>query len=590
MRTRSGNRHAGKGVAALALAFSLLAAGCGDSKESSDSTDNASGASTTAPPSSSDCRTLKYDNAPSGGEFVDYAQLSSAGDNTSFDPDAVQTLDESQITGALFDGLTDFDFTNTCNPVLKPLVAEALPESNSDATEFTFKIKKGLKFSNDEPVLPHNFKQGWERAGSQELASSYGYLMAYIKGGQDLLDGKVKTLDSIVADDTAMTLKVTLESPNADFPAIVSFSSFSPISDADIKRVGNTTGWGDKGAVIGNGPFKFVSSGPSDSGEVVLERNDNWAGNVLGDKKAKLDKITFKLTTDVESAYTAFDAGEGDSASIPSGKYAEATAKYPNDTKSPQLGTYFFDFGYNDPVVGGDKNVKLRAAIAMAIDRDEINKKVYEGVRIISTGITPPGIPGFKSGIGKYAKTDAAEAKKLYKEWQDEGGTLSGPIKISFNSGGSHQTVVQIMQANLKDVLGLNVELNPIDEDYFKVIAKEGACQICRSGWYADYPTYGNFMVDLFGKVSIGGNNLGRHDDPKFEDLLKKALSETDATKRGEYYQQAESRLLNDTVSAVPLNWYTGDQVHRDTVVNYDQQPLGNILWEKVGITSATAK
>lgn len=585
MRKRLGSTNAGRGVAALALAFTLVAAGCGDSKDSSSggSGDTSGGANaTTLPPRSDSCRTLKYVDAPVGGEFVDYAQLSSAGDNTSFDPGAVQTLDESQITGALFDGLTDFDFTDTCNPELKPLVAESY-KANADATVYTFKIKKDQKFANGEPVLPHNFKQGWERAGSQELASSYGYLMAYLKGGADLLDGKVKTLDSIKADDKAMTLEVTLESPLADFPAIVSFSAFSPISDADIKRVGNTTGWGEKGAVIGNGPYKFVSGASPDTGEVVIERNDNWAGNVLGDKKAKLDKITFKLTTDVESAYTAFDSGQGDDATIPSGKYAEATAKYPNDTKSPQLGTYFFDFGYNDPVVGGEKNVKLRAAISMAVDRNEINQKAYEGSRIISTGITPPGIPGFKADIGKYAKTDPAEAKKLYKEWQDGGGTLSGPIKLSFNSGGSHQTVVEVMQANLKDVLGLNVELNPIDQDYFKVIAKEGACQICRSGWYADYPTYGNFMVDLFGKVSIGGNNLGRHDDPKFEDLLAKALKETDATKRGEYYQQSEEQLLNTTVSAIPLNWYTGDQVYRDTILNYDQQPMGNVLWEKVG-------
>jgi len=584
MRKRLGSSNAGRGVAALALAFTLVAAGCGDSKDSSDgeSSGGDTAASTTLPPRSDSCRTLKYEDAPEGGEFVDYAQLASAGDNTSFDPGAVQTLDESQITGALFDGLTDFDFTDTCNPELKPLVAESF-EANDDATVFTFKIKDDQKFSNGEPVLPHNFKQGWERAGSQELASSYGYLMAYVKGGADLLDGKVDTLDSIVADDDAMTLEVTLESPLADFPAIVSFSSFSPISDEDIARVGNTTGWGDKGAVIGNGPFKFESAGSPDSGEVVLVRNDDWAGNVLGDTKAKLDKITFKLTTDVESAYQAFSAGEGDNATIPSGKYKEATATYPNDTESPQLGTYFFDIGHDDPVLGGEKNTKLRQAISMAIDRDEINTKAYEGARIVSTGITPPGIPGFKADIGKYAKTDAAEAKKLYDEWVADGGTLDGPIKISFNTGGSHQTVVEIMQANLKDVLGIDVELNAIDEDYFKVIAQPGACQVCRSGWYADYPTYGNFMVDLFGKVSIGGNNLGGYDDEKFEASLSNALKETDPTKRGEFYQAAEERLLNETTNAIPLNWYTGDQVFRDTVINYDQQPLGNILWEKIG-------
>lgn len=139
------------------------------------------------------------------------------------------------------------------------------------------------------------------------------------------------------------------------------------------------------------------------------------------------------------------------------------------------------------------------------------------------------------------------------------------------------------MQANLKDVLGLDIELNPIDEDYFKVIAEEGACQVCRSGWYADYPTYGNFMVDLFGAVSIGGNNLGRNDDPKFESLIKEAQSTVDVTKRGELYNDAESHLLNDSTSVIPLNWYVGDQVYNDSLINYIQLPLGVIAWEKVG-------
>lgn len=584
MRKRLGSTNAGRGVVALTLALSLVAAGCGDSEDSSDGDTGGSdsAASTTLPPRSDSCRTLEYVDAPEGGEFVDYAQLASAGDNTSFDPGAVQTLDESQITGALFDGLMDFDFTDTCNPELKPLVAESF-EANDDATVFTFTIKPDQKFANGEPVLPHNFKQGWERAGSAELASSYGYLMAYIKDGSKLLEGEIDTLDSIVADDEAMTLEVTLESPLADFPAIVTFSAFSPIADEDIERVGNTTGWGDKGAVIGNGPFKFVSAGSPDSGEVVIERNDDWAGNVLGDTRAKLDKITFKLTTDVASAYQAFDAGEGDSSTIPSGKYAEAKAKYGNTTQSPQLGTYFFDFGHDDPVVGGEENLKLRQAISLAIDRQEINEKAYEGARIVSTGITPPGIPGFKADIGEYAKTDAEEAKRLYDEWVEEGGSLDGPIKISFNSGGGHETVVEVMQANLKDVLGIDIELNAIDEDYFKVIAEEGACQICRSGWYADYPTYGNFMIDLFGAVSIGGNNLGRYDDAEFEGFIADALKEVDPTKRGELYQQAEERLLNGTTSAIPLNWYTGDHVYRDGVINYDQPPLGSVLWEKVG-------
>lgn len=575
----------GRGISAVALAVTLIASGCGDSEETKEPDTTANqGASTTTEAGSTEetCGEVKWDDVKDGGEFVDLAQLASAGDNTSFDPAAVQTLDESQITGALFDGLTDFDFSDTCNPELKGLVASDWTV-NDDSTEFTFTIKKGLKFSNGEPVLPHNFKQAWERMGSKELGAAYSYLITFIKGGAEYTAGETTTLDSIVADDDAMTLKVTLESPLSDFPSIVSFAPFSPITDEDLARVGNTTGWGKKGAYIGNGPFILESADSPDTGTVVITPNENWAGDVTGYKDVVLDKITFRLTSDTESAFQAFDSGEGDSATIPSGKYKSAMAKYPNTVSLGTLGTYYFDIGHEDPVLGGEKNVKLRQALSLAVDRDEINQKAYEGVREISTGVTPPGIPGFEYNIGEYAKTDADKAKELYKEWQDEGNTLAGDISISFNSGGSHQTVVEIMQANIKDVLGIDVKLNPIDEDYFKVIAEEGGCQICRAGWYADYPTYGNFMVDLFSRASIGLNNFGRYSNDKFEELTAKALKESDDAKRGEYYREAEKQLLNEDTYVIPLNWYTGDQVYRDTVGNYKPNPLAAVPWERLG-------
>ncbi len=490
----------------------------------------------------------------------------------------MQTLDESQITYALYDGLTDFDFTDKTKPVLKGLVAEKWT-ANSNATEYIFTIKKGLVFSNGDPVLPSSFKYAWVRAGQKAFASPYGYLIDFIKGGTDLQAGKVTNLDSsIIADDTAMTLKVTLEQPFADFPAVVSHAFWSPLPEKVVSKLTDQTQW-DKGIMIGNGPF--IMEKPKSSTEVSLIRNDKWAGNVLGDKKAKLDKVVFKITKDVESGYTDFEAGNLMSATIPSGKYAEAQAKYGNTTKSPQLGSYHYDFSMTDPLLGGEKNVKLRQAISLAIDREQINKKVYENVRTVSTGVTPNGIPGFKPGICKYCTYDPTKAKALLKEWTDAGNKLS-TITIDYNTGASHGDVVAIIQQNLKDI-GVDSKTNPVSEKYFGSMAK-GGCHLCRAGWYADYPTYGNFMLDLYGKASLGGNNLGSFDDPKFEEILTKAQAETDDTKRGVLYQQAEDYLINTQMAVLPLNWYNGDQVFAKNVVNYDQPPLGVIMWERVAL------
>ncbi len=572
------------GLLAGSLTLALIASGCGDSKEDTKSKGGKSGGGNNEKLAEVDCGELKYNaDAPDGGTFTDYAFLSDSGTNTSFDPGVVQTLSESQITTALFDGLTDFDFTKKCAPELKGAVADSW-EANDDATEFTFKLKKDITFSDGSPVLPSSFKMGWERAGSEELASPYGYLIGYVKDGAKLQSGDIKELSAIEADDDAMTLKVTLEDPNADFPSIVTHPFFSPVNAKDVEKIGNKTGWGTQGLTVGNGPFMLDSAGDE---EVVLVPNDKWSGNVYGDTKVKLDKLVFKQTIDVETAYQSFESGEGDDAPVPSGKYQDALAAYDKNTvEDPNMGSYFFDFGDDDEQLGGEENVKLRQAISLAIDREELNEKVYEGTRTIATGIVPPGIPGYKEGVSKYAELDVKKAKKLFKEWEDAGGKLTRPIRLDYNEGGSHGDVAAIIQANLKDNLGIETELGAVAEDYFVVVAEEKGCQVCRSGWYADYPTYGNFMVDLFSKASIGGNNFGRFDNPDFEKKIKAAQAETDEVKRGQLYNDAEDLLLNEETNAIPLVYYTGGQVFRDRVENYDQPPLGIMVWERVAVGS----
>jgi oligopeptide transport system substrate-binding protein len=586
MRSRS--LRAGLGAGLLSLV--LVATGCGDSAEESDGSGGPGGTSgetdnTVAEQlGEADCGTLEYDaDAPSGGTFTDYAYLSDSGTNTSFDPGAVQTLAEAQITTALFDGLTEFDFTDKCKPELKGQVAESW-ESNEDATEFTFQLKDGLTFSNGDPVLPSNFKIAWERAGSAELGSAYGYLMTYIEGGAEHLEGAADDISGVVADDDAMTLTVTLSSPNADFPAIVTHTTFSPITNDEAEQFSaEAPGWGTAGVTIGNGPFMLESA---DETEVVLVPNPEWAGNVYGDTEVKLDRLVFKTTIDVDTAYQAFDAGEGESAPVPPGRYTEAKENYPqNSIDDPNLGSYYFDFGA-DSALWGEENLKLRQAISLAIDREDINTKVYEGTRQLSTGIVPPGIPGFEADLCEFCEYDPDRAKTLYDEWEAEGGTLDGPVRIDFNEGGGHGDVAQIVQENLKQNLGLDAELAPVAEDYFKVVAEEGGCVICRSGWYADYPTYGNFMVDLFSEASIGSNNFGRYSNSEFEEKIAAAQAETDEVERGKLYAEAERILLNEDVGAIPLNWYTGAQVYRDSAHNIDQPPLGIMLWERVAVDS----
>ena len=96
--------------------------------------------------------------------------------------------------------------------------------------------------------------------------------------------------------------------------------------------------------------------------------------------------------------------------------------------------------------------------------------------------------------------------------------------------------------------IGIEAVAEPMNaETYFSDLA-DGACKaMCRAGWFADYPTYDNFMFDLFHTASIGGNNLGPFYNEEFDQLVDQAKQTVDADEQASLFQEAERILLNTT-------------------------------------------
>jgi ABC-type oligopeptide transport system substrate-binding subunit len=559
-------------LVAIALVAALIAAGCGD--DGDDTSDGGSGAD-----SGSDSGSDSGGDAASGGELIDLGTF--VGDPPEhIDPALNVTLDAYQVVNALYDGLTEIDAsTDPAAPVVKPLVAESY-EANDDATVWTFKIRDDAKFSNGEAITPTSFQRAWERASNPDFAGDYSYLFTFIQGGKEKLDGTAETLAGVEADDATMTLTVTLAAPYSNFDAVAGFQLFFPMP-SDVDSLSDQNDW-ENGLMIGNGPYMLES--PRTEQEIVLVRNENWAGDIFGNTSPILDKITFRTSADPDTAYNSFEAGEGDTANIPPGRAQEADDNYGTTMDVSILGSYHFEINWEDPVVGGADNKLLREAISQAINRDDINNAVYNGSRTTSTGITPEGIPGWKADLCQYCAYDEAAAQQAFDDWQAEGNSLSEPIKIQFNAGAGHEDVVQIMIDNLS-AIGIDAEAEPLPTETYFTQLTDGACQICRSGWYADYPTYDNFMYDLFHSDAIGGNNHGRYSNPEFDELVNQAKATVDKDEQADLFNQAEEILLNEDVAVIPVNWYKGDYVYNDEkIANFPQTPLGLILWEQVAL------
>jgi oligopeptide transport system substrate-binding protein len=264
---------------------------------------------------------------------------------------------------------------------------------------------------------------------------------------------------------------------------------------------------------------------------------------------------------------------------VPPGRWGQAQDDHEN-TIRPALGTRYFEVKWDHPVVGGEENQKLREAISSAINREEISEAIYNGTNAVATSLIPPGIPGHVDGTCTFCEYDPEGAEAAYQEWQDAGNELTEPIKIQLNADAGHEPVVQIIVDNL-DAIGIPAEAEPFPtETYFTQLA-DGACVICRSGWYADYPTADNFTYDLFHSDAIGGNNHGSYSNPDFDELIDEAKSTVDLDEAADLYNQAETILLED-VGVIPYLYYSLDYVYSDELAAFPVDPLGQIQWHQV--------
>jgi ABC-type transport system substrate-binding protein len=550
------------------MALALVATACGGDDDDEEGADTGT----------DDTEAPDEGGGEEGGELIDLGTF--VGDPPEhIDPALNSTLDAYQVVNALYDGLTDIDSSDPDDVKITPHLAETV-EANDDATVWTFKLKEGQEFADGEPILPSTFQKSWERASDPEFAGDYSYLFNFIQGGAEKLDGTADTLAGVEADDENMTLTVTLSAPYSNFDAVAGFQLFFPVHSSALEDPAAY----ENGLMIGNGPFMLES--PRTEQEIVIVRNDNWKGDIYGNTRALLDRIVFRVSADPDTAYNAFEAGEGDTAQIPPGRVDEADENYGTTLETQILGSYHFLYKMDGDILGGDENVKLRQAISLAIDREEINEAVYDGSRSESTGVVPPGIPGAKEGLGEYAATDAERAQELADEWKADGGTLDGPIPIQFNAGAGHEDVVQIFIDNLA-AIGIEAVAEPMaTETYFGDLAAGGCKAICRAGWFADYPAYDNFMYDLFhGDSANGGNNYGNYNDEEFNSLVDEAKATVDKDKQAELFQEAEKVLLNVDTAVLTVNWYRGDQVfNEDKLEGYYQTNFGLIPWETVSI------
>ncbi|MCH7713457.1 MAG: peptide ABC transporter substrate-binding protein, partial [Chloroflexi bacterium] len=237
----------------------------------------------------------------------------------------------------------------------------------------------------------------------------------------------------------------------------------------------------------------------------------------------------------------------------------------------PSFSIQYIGMNVNEPPLD---DIKVRQALNLAIDKQEIATIVLGGQVVPAKGILPPGFPAYDPNLIGY-EFDPERARRLLAE-SKYGSDLENIPPIVMTSSGSFgaavtldmEVVLQMWEKNL----GLRVDFQRTEFATFLRDLHKRRFQMFVIGWIADYPDPENFLDILF--QSESSNNHTNYDSPQVDALLLEARTETDETRRFALYNQAERLILEDA-PWVPL-WYSGERyiLVKPNVQDYYQTPL----------------
>ena len=433
-------------------------------------------------------------------------------------------------------------------------VAESI-KSNDDATQYTIKLKDGWKFTDGTPVTAESFTKAWSYVANAKNAQKCSSFFSAIAGYDDLQKDGLKGDEQLsglkVVDDTTFT--VDLNQSDSVFPIKVGYSAFAPLPESFYK---DPKAFGEK--PVGNGPYKFQSW--DHDNQIVLVKNPDYKGN----RVAKNDGVTFKVYTKDEAAYADIQSGSLDvMESVP----ASATKTFQKDSTVQaynKAGSVIQQFTIPAKLkhfeADTEEGTLRRQAVSMAINRENICKKVLNGTGTPAADFTSPLTPGYSDSLkgSGNLKYNEKKAKELWAKanaispW-----TSDDKLTFAYNADGGHEVIYTAVVNSINNVLGAGVAATnpyPTFNDFRTAVSDRKVNGAFRSGWQPDYPSAENYLVQNFASAAADGNgsNDGDYKNPEFDALCDKAAASKSVADANKLYQQAQEVLLND-LPAVPL-------------------------------------
>ena len=358
-------------------------------------------------------------------------------------------------------------------------------------------------------------------------------------------------------------LEIRLRHPVPYFLSLMGFYPFSPVPRHCVERFGYPE-WTKPENLVTNGPYVLEFRRIRD--RIRLRKNPYYWDR----HNVRLEVVDVLAVESYTTNLNLYFTGQTDWIPIvPAEVIPELRRRCPEEFHSyPLLGTYYYLLNTARPPLD---DVRVRRALAMAIDRKEIVEKVTRAgqrpLRSMVPTVLTVSVPEYVPQEGP--EFNVAEARRLLAEVGYPGGHNFPPIDILYNTSEAHQAIAELIQAQWQRNLGIRVGLRNQEWAAYLSSRRRGDFYVARAGWIGDYVDPISFL-DMFSGESPLNNTRWKH--PEFDQLLEEARHESDPKRRLALLARAE-RILMDELPAIPLYEYVSQNLVRPYVRGFYSNP-----------------
>lgn len=497
------------------------------------------------------------------------SELSTADVSLAMDNTACEVM--SQVA----EGLYSFDIKGNAIPAL----AEEKVTPTEEGLRYTFKIRKGAKWSNGEEITAKDFVYSWQRTVDPKTTSPQAFYFSGIENYAEISEGKKQPSELGVKATDDYTLEVKLAYPMSYFQQLLAVPAFFPLNQAFVEKEGAKYGT-NATSTLYNGAFTLKDWDGTSMSWTYEKNNQYW------DKKnVKLEKVQMQVVKEVGTGKNLFDDGKLDEVAISGEVVAQEKANKALHIRELP-GTYYVELNTQKKLFA---NKNARKAMSLALDSEKLAKNVLNDGSQKALGFVPAGFVNqetqkdFAKEVGDINPHDSKEAKKLWEEAKKELGVTKAEFTILCSDAEGPKKVSEYIQGALSETLdGLSISISPVPFANRLEKSRSGDFDVVLGGWtpvYADPIDFLNLLQ------SENSNNFGKWKNTAFDQYVEQAnvTYANDYQKRWEAMKSAD-KLISEEVPLIPLYQISEAHLINSKVKGLEFGPLGSAYYKNVEI------